>query len=131
MLSGGGGMDFNGKTGEVASVTFKAGGGSIVNAEMVDAPSSVSMEIGIDDLIAGKAIALDGDVDLSNATITITGDVSALDKSDRRYAVVTATGNLTGDPEIVCPTLPYGWRFRVRRNSLVLSWSEGAIIMLR
>ena len=130
VLSGGGVMDFNGKTGEVASVTFKAGGGSIVNAEMVDAPSSVSMEIGIDDLIAGKAIALDGDVDLSNATITITGDVSALDKSDRRYAVVTATGNLTGDPEIVCPTLPYGWRFRVRKNSLVLSWSEGSIIML-
>lgn len=132
VLSGGGVMDFNGKTGEVASVTYGPGGGSIVDAAFVRLPSSASVVIDVADLLAGKSVVLDGDVDLDSLHVTLTGDTGALDEDDRRYTLVQATGTMSGTPRVsVDGTLPKGWSFKTGAGRLRLSYGKCLLFHIR
>ena len=132
VLSGGGVMDFNGKTGEVASVTYVAGGGSIANSALVKLPSSSSVTISVDELLAGEKVSFEGDVDLDELSITLTGDTAKLVESDRRYTLVEAEGSISGTVNVATErSLPNGWNFKVVRNQLVLALSKGMRLIIR
>ena len=132
VLSGGGVMDFNGKTGEVASVTYVAGGGSIANSALVKLPSSSSVTISVDELLAGEKVSFEGDVDLDELSITLTGDTAKLVESDRRYTLVEAEGSISGTVNVATErSLPNGWNFKVVRNQLVLAFSKGMMLIIR
>ena len=131
VLSGGGVMDFNGKTGEVASVTYGAGGGSIANAEFVKIPNSASVTISVDELLAGKKVSFAGDVDLDALEVTLTGDLGKLSEGDRRYTLIEAEGALSGSADVVTDgALPDGWSFKTGGNRLMLAFSKGMLLMI-
>ena len=131
VLSGGGVMDFNGKTGEVASVTYGAGGGSIANAEFVKIPNSASVTISVDELLAGKKVSFAGDVDLDALEVTLTGDLGKLSEGDRRYTLIEAEGALSGSADVVTEgALPDGWSFKTGGKRLMLAFSKGMLLMI-
>ena len=132
MLSGGGVMDFNGKTGEVAAVTYGAGGGEIKNAANVKiATDALNFAISAAELAAGKSVAWSGDLDFSKVTVTVTGDLSAL-AAGRRYTVVEVSGGeATGTPAIVSSELPEFWEYRVTPNGVKLCKVNGCMLMIR
>ena len=129
----GGKIDFNGKAGSVSKVTYKVGGGSIVNAENVTLPTTFDMEIAADEILAGQSIPLTGDQDLTGKTLTITGDFSSLDPAVcRKYTVVSvAGGTISGEPTIVAPALPEDWTFMTRPNGVKLVVPQGMTLIVR
>ena len=132
VLSGGGIMDFNGKTGEVASVTYGAGGGSIANAALVKIPNSASVTISVDELLAGKKVPFEGDVDLDALNVTLTGDLGKLVESDRRYTLIEASGTLSGSINVVTEEpLPDFWSFKIRGSRLQLVFSKGTVMVVK
>lgn len=131
VLSDGGVMDFNGKTGEVASVTYGAGGGSISNAALVKMPNSASITISVDDLLAGKKVPFAGDVNLDALDVTLTGDLGKLVESDRRYTLIEAGGTLSGSINVVTEEpLPDFWSFKIRGSRLQLVFSKGTVLIV-
>ena len=131
VLSGGGILDLDDTVQKIASVTYRVGGGQIVNAGHAEMPDTAVLEISVDDILAGKSIALAGDVDLSKVTLTITGEFPAEMSESMRYAFVTTTGRLSGIPTICAPALPKSWRIFVRSSRLTLRRMNGGVIVLR
>jgi len=128
----GGDLDFNGKTGEVASVTYLAGGGSIKNAQNVVVAGAVDMAISTAELAAGKSIDLSDDFDLSGASLRVTGDASALSEGSRYTIVKSTDGTLSGTPSITLdPSFGPLWRVKVRRSRVVLSVQRGMVISVK
>ncbi len=132
VLSGGGVMDFNGKTGEVASVTYGAGGGTIANSALVNLPTTSAVTIDVDDLLAGEKVSFEGDVDLDELSVTLTGDTAKLVESDRRYTLVEAEGSISGAVDVATEgDLPDGWSFKIVDSRLVLAFSKGTILIIQ
>lgn len=125
----GGELDFNGKTGSVSRIVYGPGGGAIKNAQNVALPASWDMTISIDEILSGSPIAFTDDVNLSDRTLTITGDCDKLDEEQRYIVATTAAGKaFAGLPTVV--GLPEGWKIRVRGNRLVLAKERGFCIIL-
>ena len=129
----GGDLDLNGKAACITGVVYAAGGGRILNAGAATLPDAFSLETTVDDIVAGKAIALTGDVDLEGVPLTVFGDdFSALDpKKKGGYPVVTATGTLTGAPALTSEPLPANWAFRPRGNKISLVYLKGTMLIVR
>lgn len=129
----GGTLDFNGKAGSVSRVTYKAGGGSILNATNVTLPATFGMETSAADIFSGRSVALSGDQDLAGKALTVTGDFSSLDPEVcRRYTVVSVSGGkLAGSPTIISPALPENWRFVTNSSGVKLAYSEGLVLIVR
>ena len=109
--AGGGILDFNGKTGEVARVTYGVGGGSIINAENVVLPQGQSFTIDVEDLRAGRSVPVTGDFNFDGVEIRLTGDLNRLDPEVcRRHTLVTLTGGrASGMPMLTGSEVPEGW----------------------
>ena len=129
----GGDLNLNGKAACITGVVYAAGGGRILNAGAATLPDAFSLETTVDDIVAGKAIALAGDVDLEGVPLTVFGDdFSALDpKKKGGYPVVTATGTLTGAPALTSEPLPANWAFRPRGNKISLVYLKGTMLIVR
>ena len=129
----GGKIDFGGKAGSVSKVTYKVGGGSIVNAENVTLPATFDMAITADEILAGRSIPLAGDQNLTGKTLTITGDFSSLDPTVcRKYTVVSVSGGtISGKPTIVASALPEDWTFVTRPNGVKLVVPQGMTLIVR
>lgn len=131
-LAGGGVLDLNGKAVTIRSVTMGAGGGSIANAENATLPGEVTATIDIDDLLVGKSLELQGDVNLSGWTITVTGDLSKVREEDCKYAIVkTSGGALSGTPTINIGEIPKGWSLHRNANRISLSVDRGILLIVR
>ena len=131
-LSGGGILDFNSKTGEVATVTYGAGGGSIVNASKVKIEdNSIFFKISVDDLLAGKTIPWTGDLDYSRANLTVTGDLSRLVAGTRYHVVTVTDGEATGTLTLASDDPPSGWEYRVTSKGVKIAEVKGSAIVIR
>ena len=110
-LSGGGVLDFNSKTGEVASVTYGVGGGSIINAENVVLPQGQSFTLNVEDLLAGRSVPVTGNINLEGVEIRLTGDLNRLDPEVcRRHTLITVSGGTaSGMPTLTGSEVPEGW----------------------
>ena len=131
-ISGGGILNFNGKTGEVVSVTYGAGGGSIINADNAVIPAIGAFTLDIDEIMAGQSIPFTGDLDLAGKTLTLTGDLAKLDTaSARRYTLIAVSGGIvSGEPTVVAD-LPAPWQTVVTSNGVRLFRPCGAAVILR
>lgn len=129
----GGDIDFNGTAGVVSRLVYAAGGGSVLNAENMTLPASFEMALSADEMFAGKAVPFAGDRDLTGATLTVTGDLSALDPQvRRRYTLVTVSdGALAGVPAFVSAALPKGWRFVVTPACVKLVYASNLCLIVR
>jgi len=132
-LRNGGVLDLGNLGGKISSITYGAGGGSVIRTEGATLPGQFSMTIGIDEILAGRAIALPGDaVNLDGITLTITGDVSKLTQAtELKYTIVTAGGALIGTPNIVCGPLPGQWKISTNGKRIVLFNQRGTIVVFR
>ena len=131
-LSGGGILNFNGKTGEVASVTYGAGGGSIVNAENAVIPALSGFLLDIDDVMAGKSVPFAGDLDLTGKTLTLTGDLTKLDTaSARRYPLILVSNGTASGAFAVSPELPANWFVVTTDDGVRLIRPHGTSFILR
>ena len=133
VLSGGGVLDLNGTSVTLHSVSYGAGGGTIINAGGSNVPAPTEMTIAFDDIVAGRVIAISGDVDLSTVTIHVTGAVPALDAAIcHKYGIVTVTdGSCIGTPTIESALLPQGWVFSSGSRGVVLAKPVGALVIFR
>ena len=131
VLSGGGILDLGDTVQKIASVTYRVGGGQVINAGHAEMPDTAALEISVDDILAGKALALAGDVDLSKMTLTITGAFPEEMPESKRYAFVTTTGRLSGRPTIHAPDLPKDWWISVGASRLTLRPMKGGLLILR
>ena len=130
VLGGGGCLDFNGLEGSVASVTYVAGGGSIIGAGNVSLPTASAYEISTAELAAGKSIDLVGDVDLSRVTVRITGDPTLLSEAGR-YVVARTTGVFSGEAAVVADPAFADWTLRGVGGKLKFSKTRGLMLILR
>lgn len=132
-LSGGGILDFNGKTGEVARVIYGVGGGKLSNTENVVLPGAQDFTIDVEDILACNVVPFTGDIDLSQATLTITGDLDRLDPAtSRRYTLVSVTGGTaSGVPALSPTTLPNGWVVAASQAGVKIVRPMGAVFTLR
>ncbi len=132
-LSGGGVLNFNGKTGEVASVTYGVGGGSIINAANVVLPQGRSFTLDVEDLLAGRSVPVTGDFDFDGVEIRLTGDLTRLDPEVcRRHALVTVSGGTaSGMPTLAGSEIPEGWVVAVTGDMVRLVRPCGFTINIR
>ena len=133
VLGGGSVLDLNGKAARISSLEYTAGGGSIVNASAAELPASFALRTTIEDVLADRAIALQGDQDLSGLTLTVEGDdYSALDKNAPRHRVLTVTGGrLVAAPNIVAAPPPAPWAYTVRPDGIILNYVKGSVFIMR
>jgi len=122
-VSAGAKVDLGGSTLTLTNGFFSAQG------EILNGTLAVSGDWTIDaaDIVAGNALAVDN-VNLSEVRIVVTGDADLLDKNSV-YTLLTATGAIVGEPSSI-EGLPRGWAAKVRGNRLVLSASNGFVIMV-
>lgn len=130
-ISGGGVLDLNGKAAKLASVSYGAGGGKIINATGADVPAADAITLSFADVLAGRFVALSGDVDLSGVTLTLTGDVPALDENAKYPVVKVSDGQASGAPTIVSAPLPKGWVFRVNPSGVKIVKPKGLLMTVR
>ena len=133
----GGSLDFNGKTGEVSSVTYMAGGGAILNAGNVAFSGTTAVTVSTADLLAGRAATFQGDTDLSAMVLSVTGSADDLDDS-AVYTVATVPEGMrfTGTPTIsLDPSFDdsagRSWRVKVRGRRVTLSVQRGMVLIYR
>jgi autotransporter-associated beta strand protein len=133
MLSGGGILDFNGKTGEVASVTYGVGGGSIINAENVVLSQSLSFTIDVEDMLAGRFIPVTGDISLDGVEIRLTGDLTRLDpETCRRHTLISVSGGtVSGMPVLAGSEVPEKWELAVGSGKVRLVYPYGFMLMVK
>ena len=133
VLSGGGVLDLDGKAANISSVSYGVGGGAIRNASAATLPASATMTISFDDIVAGRTIALEGNVDLSKIELTVVGDVPELDPERiGGYKFVTVSGGVcTGKPSIVSAALPNRWAFVASGRGVSLKHQRGMRIIFR
>lgn len=131
ILAGGATLDLDGTVQKIASVTYQAGGGQVVNAAQAALPDAASLSISAEEILSGQAIVLPGDFDLSTVTLTVTGSFPAEMPTERRYPFVTTIGRWTGSPTIVAPTLPMGWQISVRSKRITFHPVKGGLLILR
>jgi autotransporter-associated beta strand protein len=133
MLSGGGILDFNGKTGEVASVTYGVGGGSIINAENAVLSQSLSFTIDVEDMLAGRSIPMTGDISLDGAEIRLTGDLTRLNpETCRRHTLISVSGGtVSGMPALAGSEVPEKWVLAVEGGNVRLVRPYGFTFTVR
>ena len=124
---------FNGKTSEVASVTYGIGGGSIINAENVVLPQGLSFTLDVEDLLAGRSVPVTGNIDLDGVEIRLTGDLNRLDPDVcRRHTLVAVSGGTaSGTPVLVGSEVPEGWVLAVTGESVRLVRPCGFTVTVR
>ena len=127
----GGDLDLNHKVAKISSVEYGAGGGRILNAENAEIPGTASLAIDIADLVAGKSVALTGDVDLSDLAITITGDVSLLEEGAKYVLATTTGGTFIGKPTYTLGDEPVNWGLANRGTKLVYRYVHGMLMLVR
>ena len=132
-LSGGGVLDFNSTTGEVASVTYGVGGGSIVNAENVVLPQALTFALDVEDLLAGRSIPMTGNINLEGVEIRLTGDLNRLDPEVcRRHTLLAVSdGTASGTPVLVGSEVPMGWVLAVTGEGVRLVRPCGFTLTVR
>jgi len=131
-LGGGGILDLNGKAARISSVEYTAGGGMIVNDSGAEMPESFSLRTTVEDIVAGRAIALVGDQNLDGVPLTIEGDdFTGLVKGTRYKVLSVTSGTLAGMPAISGATPPAPWTYVVRGNDLTLHYVKGTVFLLR
>ena len=104
-----------------------------MNASAAELPASVSLRTTIEDVLADRAIVLQGDQDLSGMTLKVEGDdYSALDKNVPRHRVLTVTGGgLVAAPNIVAAPPPAPWTYTVRPDGIILNYVRGSLFIMR
>ena len=132
-LSGGGVLDFNSKTGEVASVTYGVGGGSIINAANVVMPQGQAFALDVEDLLANRYVPMTGNIDLEGVEIRLTGDLNRLDPDVcRRHTLIAVSGGTaSGTPVLVGSEVPEGWVLAVTGESVRLVRPCGFTVTVR
>jgi autotransporter-associated beta strand protein len=132
-LSGGGILDFNGKTGEVASVTYGVDGGSIINAENVVLPQNPSFTLDVEDLLADRVIPVTGDFNFDGVEIRLTGDLTRLDpETCRRHTLISVSGGAaSGMPSLAGSELPEEWVLVVEGDRVRLVRPHGFTFTVR
>ena len=132
-LSGGGILDFNATTGEVASVTYGVGGGSIINAENAVLPQSLSFTIDVEDMLAGRSIPMTGDISLDGAEIRLTGDLTRLNpETCRRHTLISVSGGtVSGMPALAGSEVPEKWVLAVEGGNVRLVRPYGFTFTVR
>ena len=131
VLKNGGTLNLNSKLGKVKSLTYGVGGGTISNAANAEVPADFGLVLSVEEMMAGGSIPLSGSVDLTGKTLTVTGDMAALDDgATRRYRVVTGTA-LSGMPALVCDGLSPVWIVRVKPTALEFARLNGTSIVIR
>ena len=132
ILREGGILDFNGKTGEVATVTYGAGGGKIQNASQVKfATDARNFTISAEELAEGKTIPWTGNLDYAKVTLTVTGDLSTLSEDTRYHVVTVSGGEATGSLTLVSSELPQAWEYRITPQGVKLFKVKGSAIVIR
>ena len=84
--------------------------------------------VAIGGLVGYNALAVDA-LDLSNASLKITGDISLLDVRVTSYTLATSE-NITGLPTLVDTDLPHRWSLQVKKGALMLVQNMGFKVML-
>ena len=131
VLKSGGKLDFGSKKGKVKSLTYGVGGGTIANATNAEVPADFGLALSVEEMMAGGSIPLSGSVDLTGKTLTVTGDMAALDAgTTRHYKVVTGTA-LSGSPTLVCDGLSPAWVVRVKPTAVEFARLSGTSIAIR
>ena len=131
VLKNGGTLNLNSKLGKVKSLTYGVGGGTISNATNAEVPADFGLALSVEEMMAGGSIPLSGSVDLTGKTLTVTGDMAALDDgATRHYRVVTGTA-LSGMPSLVCDGLSPVWIVRVQPTALEFARLNGTSIVIR
>ena len=131
-LRNGGILDFNSKTGEVATVTYGAGGGKIQNASQVKfATDARNFTISAEELAEGKTIPWTGNLDYAKVTLTVTGDLSTLSEDTRYHVVTVSGGEATGSLTLVSSELPQAWEYRITPQGVKLFKVKGSAIVIR
>ena len=130
----GGDLDLNNLAACVTNLEYAAGGGRILNAANAILPATFTLSTTVDDIVAEKAIAYTGDLDLTGVRLTVSGDdFSQLDEAKLGgYPVLTVTdGVLSGTPDLVAAPLPENWVYRQRGNSICLCFLKGTMLIVK
>lgn len=130
----GGDLDLGNAAACITNLEYRAGGGRVLNAANAILPSTFTLSTTVEDVLAEKAIAYTGDLDLSDVKLTIEGDdFSRLDETKAGgYPVLTVTdGVLSGTPDLVAAPLPENWAYRQRGNSIRLCFLKGTLLLVK
>lgn len=131
IISDGATLDLGNRVHRISSVTYQVGGGAIARSGSAEMPDAVTFEISVDDILAGKSIALSGDFDLSKVTLCIDGSFPDEMDMKTRYPFVTTSGSFTGIPTVLAPRLPVGYRFVYGQKRVSLAPSKGFVVICR
>ena len=122
-VSGSGVIDLNG--GDFTVNELYSGDAGFVNGGLtIDGTWTVDVA----DLSAGCTLSVKS-LDLTEATLSLTGDFDELDNT-RRYVLASSTDGIVGSPALSAE-LPRGWIIRARGDKLVLMYSTGTMFYLR
>ena len=131
ILSDGGTLDLGDRINRVSSVTYQIGGGSIARSGSAEMPESVTFEVYVDEVLAGKAIPFSEDFDLSKVTLSVKGAFPDDMDGETRYPFVTTTGQFAGKPSVSAPALPAGYRFAFGPKRISLIPMKGFLVICR
>ncbi|MCR5413657.1 MAG: hypothetical protein K6F50_02880 [Kiritimatiellae bacterium] len=131
-LGGGGVLDLNGKAARISSVEYTAGGGRIINTSAAELPESFSLRTTVEDIVAGREIALIGDQDLDGVPLTVEGEeFTGLEKGTRYKVLSVSGGNLLSAPAVSGAMPPAPWAYVVRGNDVTLQYVRGTMFVVR
>ncbi len=131
ILSDGGTLDLGDRINRVSSVTYQVGGGSIARSGSAEMPESVTFEVSVDEILAGKAIPFSEDFDLSKVTLSVKGAFPDDMDGETRYPFITTTGQFIGKPSVSAPALPAGYRFAFGPKRISLIPMKGFSVICR
>lgn len=123
----GGTLDLNGHDVSFAGVTGT--GGSVVNGNV---RLTGTWTIDAADILAGKTVVLEGTLDLTAVTVTITHPellTTPEARASKKLTIVTATNIIA--PEKFAPTLPDGWKSRATATNLQIWPTVGLLVIVR
>lgn len=135
VLKNGATVYFNDKLTHLSRVVYGVGGGTLAEtgAKVTIDDASPSFVITADELIAGQRLEWTGDIDYSEVTLTLVGDLNRLTEDpDRRYLILAVSdGHGTGTPNVVSGAVPDGWAFSVTARGVSFRRDRGLMLLVR
>ncbi|MBP5320762.1 MAG: autotransporter-associated beta strand repeat-containing protein [Kiritimatiellae bacterium] len=125
-IQAGGALDLDGST--VAVNNLLSAGGEVDNGTL---KVTGSWDVDCAELVAGKTLAIEGGLDLSDLPVmNLVGDTSLL-QAGQRYPIATVTGTITGDFSEVNNLPANPWAVVVTESKVTLTYQSGTFIILR
>ena len=123
---------WSGKTATISgAVSDAVGGGKLdVTGNLAFAGT---LEVAATNLVSSMMMKVSGSLDLSSATVKFADDVNETALSTYEESGVTlmsATGSVTGVPELDAPALVGRWKLRVRNNNVSLVKVKGTCVIV-